>query len=534
MTIEITGNGRATLRGMCWLDRWMVVTALAITTGCPAEDVTAADGSTGEGATDGSSGEPTSTAVDDTTGGSDGDESTGGPPPIECDEIEPGGLVPETLDFPAGCKETITNCKMDPDRDGVPLACDNAGRVHNPAQRDADADMLGDAEDLCPVIAGAGDDTFDSDRDGYGTPCDVCPQTVSSYRAVLEAAGVPFGLWVRNVPSQLDTDGDGVGDVCDNCPTVANCGGFGPDSPATVLDVVPHEDPAQCQTDANADGIGDACEGMLGDGAAGPVGFGPTDDFDQDGLDNAVDACPRLWVEAAACAADDDCGTGVACSDGRCNHRDEDGDGVGDACDTCPAAANPEQVESEAGEDADDEDGDFIGAACETHEWCLPRADARPLAFYDVAADGLCCVRTWPGDGTLLDPDGVPLSLDCDGADGPCREVPASVAEATTTLSAGCEAALAAACKDEASPVTLDDVGGDLVAWWAHACQLPPRDQDLDGIADLCDLCPFGHDPANEAYVDLNGMRWPNDGAVCNGDYDIGQLDPAEGCQPGS
>ena len=44
----------------------------------------------------------------------------------------------------------------------------------------------------------------------------------------------------------------------------------------------------------------DACEGMLSAGAAGPVGFLEGDDFDQDGLANIVDACPRQPVERRA------------------------------------------------------------------------------------------------------------------------------------------------------------------------------------------------------------------------------------------
>jgi len=67
---------------------------------------------------------------------------------------------------------------------------------------------------------------------------------------------------------------------------------------------------------------------------------------------------------------------------------------------------------------------------------------------------------------------------------------------------------------------------------WAFACSLPPADQDLDGIGESCDYCPFAFDPTNSTFVDDNGMSWPNDGAFCNGDYYAGNLDPANGCQP--
>src|SRR5690606_15090083 len=120
----------------------------------------------------------------------------------------------------------------------------------------------------------------------------------------------------------------------------------------------------QCQSDLDLDYVGDACEGLRTPGAAGPVGFGPSDDFDQDGLRNAIDTCPRQPVVGTACNDAGGCPTGATCADGVCTHVDSDGDGRGDACDNCPWTANANQA---------DTDGDFVGDACEVGDTCIAR-----------------------------------------------------------------------------------------------------------------------------------------------------------------
>ena len=85
----------------------------------------------------------------------------------------------------------------------------------------------------------------------------------------------------RYAPGNPDSDGDGVCADQDNCPTVAN-----PD-----------------QADANADGIGDACESCL------------QVDSDGDGVGDLCDNCPTV---------------------ANADQIDSDGDGAGDACDCRP------------------------------------------------------------------------------------------------------------------------------------------------------------------------------------------------------
>ncbi len=489
--------------------RLPLLALLTLLTACPR--------SPAEGEAEGGSetdGDMESTTIGEGTGESTGQTVSGTGVEEGCTVEAPGGLEPEALQIPADCEEPeIDNCKKDQDRDGLALSCDNAEGAPNPGQSDIDGDGIGDVVDLCPLVGGDPNNTSDTDRDGVGDSCDNCRGRLSIYNAVLEAAGVPFSMRIRNNPFQGDIDADGIGDACDNCPTVPNCGGFGPDNPARFDSEIPWEDPIACQADADGDGIGDACQDVAG------MGFSDEDDLDGDGLPNAVDGCPRIPVDLTACAD----------SDAPCEHADDDGDGIGNACDTCPGVANPEQrIE---GSD-DDLDGDFVGAACEPDAGCADRSNPRPIGFFDVHADGYCCVRTYPGDGAWRTPDGLPIRLDCEDGDTDCAP-PAPWVQTTpgaVELSAACEVALEQACQEEASPVRLEDVDGDLDRLWSFACLLPQRDSDLDGIGNACDLCPFDHDPTNASFVDHTGREWPNDGAYCNGEYLASNGDPADGC----
>jgi thrombospondin type 3 repeat protein len=424
-------------------------------------------------------------------------------------------------------------CSSDPDGDDVPFPCDNAEDRFNPSQSDVDGDGIGDVIDLCPTLAGS-NNSADSDQDGIGNDCDVCRATAETYNVGADELGLPTSYRVRSIPDVGDVDGDGVGDACDNCVAVANCLAWNGEDPWQLGD--PNAEGAGCQADADADLVGDACEGMQLAGAAGVVGFADDDDFDQDGLTNLIDGCSRLPLAAIACENDDACPTGASCelAIGICNHPDADDDTVGDACDTCPFTPNAEQVVDGA-QQADDGDGDFIGNVCEAGGSEIFN-DPRPMDFYTRAASGLCCtVQLLEDDGAittapslvsagsslpLLDPDGIPVRLECSAADQAadiCVKLPDAVAAAPGMLEL---------------PAVCDGIAGEALDYndyasderWAYRCELPPLDQDFDGIGDVADLCPFAFDPTNEPYIDANGVVWPKDGKYCNGEYSLDAL----------
>ena len=461
------------------------------------------DAGTAPTTTDASGDPPTS----DTGGSNDTSDTTS----LDTGNEPPDGCMDEPAPM---CTDPVTQCKEDHDHDGVTFECDNAPDFINPEQTDIDGDGFGDVADKCPTIAGD-NNLADSDHDGVGNACDSCPRQPSFYNK--GAADVPAFMRVRNIPLQTDSDHDGVGDACDNCVRAPNCQGYGDGLVPYVVGMPIDVEADDCQPDADADLVGDACAGMMLPGAAGPVGMGAADDFDQDGLTNLADLCPRQPVEAQACVEAADCPAGASCTAGVCNHADQDQDGVGDVCDTCIAAANPKQV-LEGGQAEDDADADFIGAACESNVACADRSNPRPFDFYDISVAGYCCVTTLNGQ-PLVDPDSNPIDPASLGSRPP----------GVLELPPGCAEALAASPDGVARRVRACDVDqpSDL---WPFLCFLPAWDQDFDGVPDNCDLCPFAFDPGQEHFVDGDGKEWPDFGKFCRGEYDPSNFDPAKMC----
>ncbi len=157
---------------------------------------------------------------------------------------------------------------------------------------------------------------------------------------------------------------------------------------------------------------------------------------------------------------------------------DEDGDGVGEECDTCPGQANEDQTDS---------DGDGIGDACDL----CPEAEG---GREDSDGDGIgdACDLCPESEGGAVDSDGDGIGDDCDL----CPALASTEPEATT------------------------DSDGDGIG---DACDLCPQkagentDTDGDGVGDICDLCPDV--PDDQSDIDGDG-----EGDACDCSISVGQV----------
>ncbi|ODS40587.1 MAG: hypothetical protein A7315_08165 [Candidatus Altiarchaeales archaeon WOR_SM1_79] len=318
---------------------------------------------------------------------------------------------------------------------------------------DTDNDTICDEKDNCPNAPNP--DQTDTDGDGMGGVCDICPYDPEN-----------------------DADGDGIcGDV-DNCPNTPNPDQKDSDSVDSgclegmeqgnnfCMDIHEHygdgdwfeaydycvgQGKRLCFKEeyiiACVDGLnifwneqGQNEEWRFDDGSC-PSGYKPRVDYI--GCDNPVYDCQNEYFKRSyRCCSDfiylGD-GIGDACDNcplvSNSDQKDTDNDGVGDSCDNCPIVANIGQ---------EDTDGDGVGDACDN------------------------CVNTANADQSDRDGDGVGDACD----------------NCPTTANA-----------DQAD--ADGDGVGDACDNCVNTANTDQSDVDSDGMGDACDICP--NDPYNDA-----------------------------------
>ena len=277
-----------------------------------------------------------------------------------------------------------------------------------------------------------------------------------------------------------DADFDGICNADDACPLDAANDGDGDGRCANVDNCPLNFNPAQ--TDANGNGRGDACEGVVcGNGLV--TGSEQCDDGNIAGGDGCSAICTLEIVDSD--------GDGVSDNSDICpggdDRLDADADGVPDFCDPCPADAQ------------NDSDGD---GSCDSNDVCLGNDSSG-----DSDDDGLC-------DDT--DPC-VGLSNNDTDADGICDEGDSCLGDNATGDTDGDKVCgnLDACNGDDAS----GDSDGDRSCNNLDICPLDSsNDADGDGLCAEVDNCPSSPN-ADQADLDADSL-----GDICDADVDGDQV----------
>jgi len=199
------------------------------------------------------------------------------------------------------------------------------------------------------------------------------------------------------------------------------------------------------------------------------------DDYDDDGIEDSYDNCPRYR---------------------NASQFDQDGDGVGDSCDNCVTTHNLNQW---------DTDADALGDLCDSDkdgDGILNTIDNCPLAFnvgqYDTDADGLgdACDYDIDNDGIANNADDCPMKPGTYGEEESCYEdrdgdgVPdyGRIADNCPTVPNPRQENLDS---DGAGDACDPDIDGDMVLNVRDNCisvfNVEQLDDDRDTIGDACD-----------------------------------------------
>ena len=335
-----------------------------------------------------------------------------------------------------------------------------------------DMDGMGDACDICP----AGDNDIDEDGDGIADACDYCLGDAS------------------NVCTELlgDVDSDGVPDEWDNCPSVDN----------------------GTQADYDSDSIGDACDlcnDIDNDGVGDPGFFNPSCPVS---LFNEICADNPDSLECIRLEVIDNCPF-----QNNPDQKDTDGDGIGDACDICPAGDNDL-----------DEDGDGIADAC---DFCLGDAsNTCTAALSDTDGDGI--PNNWDNCPSLsnfyqADRDGDGIGDACDD----CTDSDSDGIRDPNTPNDNCENSAVDNCPFDANP-DQSDIDNDSIGDLCDKCpadadylnsENDESDIDGDGICNSIDICK--EDPQNQclSFADIDGDKIPDDWDNCRSIFNPKQGD---------